>query len=117
MKKEGFLTGVNAIPVLPFISDTKEQLENIVASAKQHGADFIFVGGLTLFGNGPADSKTLYFKFLEKKFPHLLSNYHQLYGDKYFPPFWYQNQLEKLTIELCAKYKIRNRISQSSDRS
>ena len=110
LKQEGFLVGVNAIPVLPFISDTKEELEKIVSSAKQRGADFIFIGGLTLFGNGPADSKTLFYKFLERKFPHLISNYHQLYGDRYFPPRWYQDQLQKLTDELCNKYEIRNTI-------
>ena len=64
LKKEGFLVGVNAIPVLPFISDTEEELEKIIAAAKDHHADYILVGGLTLFGNEKADSKTLYYKFL-----------------------------------------------------
>ena len=110
LKQEGFFVGVNAIPVLPFISDTKEELEKIISSAKEAEADFVFVGGLTLFGNGVADSKTLYFKFLERKFPHLISSYEQLYGDKFYPPYWHQNQLKKLTDELCAKYQIRNSV-------
>lgn len=63
LKQEGFLVGVNAIPVLPFISDTDEELEKIISAAKQYHADYILVGGLTLFGNEKADSKTLYINF------------------------------------------------------
>jgi DNA repair photolyase len=48
LKEEGFLVGVNAIPVLPFISDTEQELEKIIAAAKEHHADYILVGGLTL---------------------------------------------------------------------
>ncbi|HYV91868.1 MAG TPA: radical SAM protein [Chitinophagales bacterium] len=110
LKTHGFLCGVNAIPVLPFISDTEEGLEQIISSAKQHDADYILVGGLTLFGNNPADSKTLYFKFIERKFHHLISSYHQLYGEKFFPPWWYQEQLQQRVSQLCKKYKIRNSI-------
>jgi len=42
-------------------------------------ADFIFVDALTLFGNKPADSKVLYYKFLRKHYPKLLSKYKSLY--------------------------------------
>jgi DNA repair photolyase len=58
-KEEGFLTGVCYIPVLPFISDTEEQLDKMIKTAKDYGADYVLVGALTLFGNGPADCKTL----------------------------------------------------------
>jgi DNA repair photolyase len=34
LKAEGFLTGVNAMPLLPFISDTEEELEKLIAAAK-----------------------------------------------------------------------------------
>jgi DNA repair photolyase len=110
LKQHGFICGVNAIPVLPFISDTEEELEKIFMATKQHNADYILVGGLTLFGNNPADSKTLYFKFIERNFPHLISSYHQLYGEEFFPPWWYQEQLQERVDHLCRKYKIRNSI-------
>lgn len=110
LKGEGFFAGVNAIPVLPFISDTEQELAKIFASAKEHHADFVFTGGLTLFGNDAADSKTLYYKFLGRKFPHLIAGYHQLYRDKFYPPFWYQQELEQRANSLCTKYGIRNMI-------
>jgi DNA repair photolyase len=39
LKANGFLVGVNAIPILPFISDTEEELEKIIMAAKAYGAD------------------------------------------------------------------------------
>ncbi|NJO25975.1 MAG: hypothetical protein HC867_09760 [Bacteroidia bacterium] len=110
LKNEGFLTGVNAIPVLPFISDTEEELEKIIASAKQHEADYVLVGSLTLFGNGVADSKTLYYKFLKKHYPSFIEEYNKLYGDKFYTPFSYQHQLKEKANRICKKYEIRNSI-------
>jgi DNA repair photolyase len=110
LKKEGFLVGVNAIPVLPFISDTEEYLEKIIAAAKEYEADYILVGGLTLFGKEKADSKTLFYKFLERYDASLLPKYQQLYGENFYVSFQYQNQLKERTDKLCKKYNIRNSI-------
>jgi DNA repair photolyase len=110
LKQEGFLVGVNAIPVLPFISDTGEELEKIIASAKKYEADYILVGGLTLFGNGTADSKTLFYKFLERYDASLLPKYQQLYGDNFYVSFHYQDELKDRANKLCKKYNIRTQI-------
>ncbi|MBI5857413.1 MAG: radical SAM protein [Sphingobacteriales bacterium] len=110
LKQEGFLAGVNAIPVLPYISDPDPELEEIIVAAKESGADYILVGGLTLFGNGIADSKTLYYKFLERYDASLLSKYRALYGENFYTPFSYQNQLKEKAERLCRKYKIRSNI-------
>ncbi len=110
LKNEGFLVGVNAIPVLPFISDTEEELEKIIIAAKDHDADYILVGGLTLFGNTPADSKTLFYRFLERYDRSLLEKYDQLYGKTYYVPFSYQQQLNQKVEKFCKKHQIRNSI-------
>lgn len=110
LKQEGFLVGVNAIPVLPFISDTEDELEKIIKAAKEHDADYILVGGLTLFGNGVADSKTLFYKFLERYDASLLPKYQQLYGANYYVSFQYQNELKRKAESLSRKYNIRNSV-------
>lgn len=110
LKQEGFLAGVNAIPVLPFLSDTEEELEKIISGAKESDADYILVGGLTLFGNGTSDSKTLFYKFLERYDTSLLSKYQHLYGSNFYTPFSYQNQLKEKAERLCRKHQIRNSI-------
>jgi DNA repair photolyase len=110
LKEEGFLTGVNAIPLLPFISDSEEELEKIITAAKQALADYVLVGGLTLFGSQPADSKTLYFSFLKRYDPLLIPKYEKLYGTNFFPPKHYQEELKEKSERLCAKHGIRTTI-------
>ena len=109
-KNAGFLCGVNAIPLLPFISDTNEELEKIIAAAKQYGADYILVGGLTLFGSEERDSKQLYFRFLRDHYPHLLEKYEKMYGSVYYPSWQYQDDLKRRTELICKKYQIKTSI-------
>ena len=104
----GFLVGVNAIPILPYISDTDHELEEIISAAKKHNAHYVLVGGLTLFGKEPADSKTLYYQFLESNYPELVGAYNELYGNKYYPPRHYQDRLKQRADRLCSRYQIRN---------
>ncbi len=110
LKQHGFLTGVNAIPLLPFISDTEEEMEKMILAAKEHNADHILIGGLTLFGSGIADSKTLFYKFLERYDASLLPKYQQLYGSNFYTPFKFQDQLKEKATRLCKKHNIRNSI-------
>lgn len=110
LKGHGFLAGINAIPTLPFISDTEEELEKTILAAKQAGADYILFGGLTLFGSQPADSKTLYFQFLKRCYPSLIDKYQQMYGNNFFPHKYYLEELSKKTKKLCAKHQIRTSI-------
>lgn len=110
LKEQGFLTGVNAIPLLPYISDTAQAMEAVISSAKEHEADYILAGGLTLFGNNAADSKTLYYRFLEKYNPSLIAAYDKLYGNYFYTPRQYQLDLKERADTLCRKYNIRNSI-------
>jgi len=106
----GFLCGVNAMPLLPFITDTDEELERIIVAAKQYGANYIIIAGLTLFGNDERDSKQLVFRFLRSNYPDLVEKYEKMYGSVYYPSWQYQQQLKKRADALCEKYKIRNSI-------
>ena len=106
----GFLCGVNAMPLLPYISDTEEEIEKIVAAAKQYGANYILIAGLTLFGNDERDSKQLVFIFLRNNYPYLLEKYEKMYGSVYYSSWQYQQELKKRGDALCEKYKIKNSI-------
>ena len=109
-REEGFLTGVCYIPTLPFISDAEEQLDEMIKTAKDYGADYVLVGALTLFGNRPADCKTLYYKFLERYFPELIPKYKSLFKNSFQPTKEYQKELQERSIRICNKYKIKHRI-------
>lgn len=110
LNNEGFLTGVNAMPLLPYISDTADEMEKIFAAAKEHGAQYIYPAGLTLFGNGPSDSKTLVFKFLERYNASLLPRYRQLYNRSSYTAYLYHDQLKKNAAHLHQKYNIHSHI-------
>ena len=106
----GFFCGVNAMPLLPFITDTDEELEKIISAAKAHSAHYILIAGLTLFGNDERDSKQLVFKFLKNNYPALREAYEKMYGSVHYPSWQYQQQLKKRAEVLCKKYKIKNSI-------
>lgn len=105
-KEAGFLVGANFIPVLPFLSDSDEQIGEMIKTAKDYGADFVFVGGLTLFGKGPTDCKTLYYKALEDHFPMLVPKYESLFRIFFAPPREYQMELDKKSRRMCEKYQM-----------
>ena len=110
LRAEGLFAGINAIPLLPYISDDGEQLESIIVAAKAHDASFILTGGLTLFGNGVADSKTLYYKFLQRYNASLIPVYDDLYSNNFYTPWQYQNALQQRAAALCGKHNIKNSI-------
>lgn len=110
LRDEGLLAGVSYIPVLPFISDTEEQLDNMIKVAKRYNAAYIFVGALTLFGNKPSDCKTRYYKFLEKYYPTLIPEYKKLFRVFTQPPRKYQLKLEQIAKKLCEKYGVKYKL-------
>ena len=106
VKEEGFCAGVAYIPVLPFISDSDEHLDEMVRVAKEFQADYVFVGALTLHGV----VKELYYKVLGKHFPELLPGYRRLFKNFSQPGRAYQFRLKKRARRLCEKYGVRYRI-------
>jgi DNA repair photolyase len=109
-KDNGFMVGVNFIPALPLITDSAERIEEMVIAAKNYGADYIFIGSLTLFGNAPPDSKTLYYKFLERTHPSLLPEYQRLYGEYFSLPRGYLKKTSALALQLCEKWEMKTGI-------
>ena len=110
LKEEGFLVGVNLMPVLPFLSDSEENLDKMIKEIKYYGADFVMVGGLTLFGDKSTDCKVRYFEILEKYFPEILDETKNLFKNSFAPPRHYQMALSKRFERLCKKYCIKSSI-------
>lgn len=106
----GFKVGVINMPVLPFLSDSDESLEAMLKSAKEHGASYVMFAGLTLFGDGPEDCRTLYYKFLEDNYPELIPEYQKLFRNSSYPSSAYQRDLSKRAKKISAKYGIKTGI-------
>ncbi|GAA5035774.1 radical SAM protein [Marivirga lumbricoides] len=108
--KEGFHTGISMMPLLPFISDTTEHLENLFSTFKRCDVNYILPATLTLYGNGAADSKVLVLNAIAKHFPHLRSKYEKYFQYGSQMPEYYKNAFSRKMKELSVKYKISNTI-------
>ena len=106
----GLMAGASFIPVLPHLSDSEKQLEQMIKTAKAYKAQFVFVGALTLFGNKPGFSKYMYYKVLEKRFPDLVPKYKSLYRIFPMPSTEYQKKLERKAEKICKRLGIKYKI-------
>ncbi|MBT3272628.1 MAG: hypothetical protein HN368_05705 [Spirochaetales bacterium] len=77
-KKAGCRTGVLAMPLLPSISDTDENLHALFRKLVDAEVDFVMPAGLTL---RPGRQKDFFVKTIKDSHPHLLDEYRHLYGE------------------------------------
>ena len=99
-------TGVNLLPIVPFLEDSDENLEAIVRSAHEVKADSITFGGLTLRDQAP-----FFFQKIKEKYPDLVGKFHQLYQGGYVPKDNdYMVKINEKMVQLCKKYSVSYRI-------
>ncbi len=110
--ENGFLSGVSLMPLLPFISDTGENLELMFSRFQEIGSKYVFPATLTLYGDGKADSKTLVMKAIKNHYPHLVNKYEKYFDGSNELPGYYKNAFLIKMKELSEKYKLPDRIVQ-----
>ena len=103
VKDQGFHCGIAFMPLLPYISDSKDAMEEMVKTARELNADYVFFGDLTLYGAG----KELYFKVLEQHFPDLVPKYKALYMGKPYASKRYRANLYRIAKKLCEKHGVK----------
>jgi DNA repair photolyase len=102
----GLRVGVSCSPVVPGITDSPQDLESLVRTAAEAGADHLFANPLFL----KPCSAAVFLPFLEENFPHLAENYRQRYAGRAFLPPAYGKRLAQLIGRFKEKYNIaRNR--------
>lgn len=106
----GFTTGVSLMPLLPFITDTKEHLEEMYAAFSKANAHYVFAATLTLFGNEKHDSKQLMLRAIEKYYPHLSEKYKNWFNKSDCMPAYYRDAFYKKSLTLCKQFGLRNKI-------
>jgi len=101
-------TGVLMMPILPFIEDTKENIEAIVSQAAESGASYI----LPWFGMSLRSGQREYFYAkLDELFPGLRAKYEIRYGEQYQCHVPHAQELYQYFNELCMKYGIAKKMS------
>ncbi|MDN5204832.1 radical SAM protein [Fulvivirgaceae bacterium BMA10] len=108
--------GALVIPVVPFLTDSDIQLEDVVRSVKDSGADFLLFGGAMTMRNLQA---SWYLKHIQKSYPELMHKYETLYNfshnnDTYqgnlVPQASYLLSNHRKLIKLCKDYELPVRI-------
>ena len=107
LAEKGIYTGVTLMPILPFINDTKENIETIVKRAKESGASYILpMFGLTL----RKGSREYFYKALDYHFAGIKEKYQSCFKEQYecFTPNY--KVLNDTFEELCSKFGIDKRM-------
>lgn len=103
LSQAGIYTGVLVTPVLPFITDTPENIRGLVRKAYESGAKFIYAQfGMTLRDR----QRTYYYEKLEQSFPGLVAQYKKTYGATYGCTSPRCKELSFLFAEECEKYGL-----------
>jgi DNA repair photolyase len=101
LAKEGVLTGITAMPILPFIEDNDDNLKAIVERAKDSGANYILFGlGVSLRDR----QRDYFYNKLDAYFPGIKQKYEKVYGLKYWCNSPEYDRLKKTVQNLCVKY-------------
>jgi DNA repair photolyase len=96
LRKSNVRAGVIASPVLPCLTDTRENLVAVARAAKAAGATHFGAGLLFLRG----DTKTTYFEFLKQHFPALVKPYQAAYRHQTRLTGRYPERLERMLEEI-----------------
>lgn len=103
LSNAGIYTGVLMTPILPYITDTEDNIRGIVRNAAESGAKFIYGGmGVTLREN----QRIYYYEWLDRFYPGMRIRYKEKYGDMYYCESEKAAYLRKIFYEECKNARI-----------
>jgi len=108
-KKEGIACGMFLLPIIPFITDKYEVMEDTIQKASETGVDFIIFGGMTL---KDGKQREHFLKTLNENYPELITEYHHIYrGNKWGNAIDEYYASINTTFDIMArKYKMPKRV-------
>jgi DNA repair photolyase len=101
---------VNAMPILPAITDEPEALDDLARRAAEAGAKSIYGNVLFLMPS----AMSFFMPFLEQEFPQLAARYRRLYSRSAYLSGDYKDRMMKLMADLRAKHGLNQRGERSS---
>jgi len=109
VKEAGIQTGVNMMPLVPFLCDSLESIERVVMAAEDSGADHILFSGMTMRD----DQAQWYLRRLGERYPDLVGPTLELYGSdtdhldgfsgNYNPSGVYYADINKKVLGICER--------------
>ncbi|MDR1201748.1 MAG: radical SAM protein [Tannerellaceae bacterium] len=102
LSDKGLFTGVLLTPIIPFITDTEENIKQIVRLSYENGAKFVWsMGGVTLRAN----QRIYFYDKLDRHFPGLKSRYVNTFANNYVCNSLNKNLVNTIKVE-CNKYGL-----------
>ncbi len=105
LREANIRAGVNIAPVLPDITDTRENLSAVIAAARDAGATHVFANTLFLKDS----TRERFLTFLREHFPHLVARYVRRYARSAFVERPYKDRLMRLMDELKREHGLPDR--------
>lgn len=107
LSRNGIYTGIVLTPVLPFLTDTPQNISRIVEKAKAAGAKYILAWmGMTL----RQGQREYFYQKLDEDFPGIKEKYIARYADSYSCPVPAAKSLYRLLGKLCNENQIATQI-------
>lgn len=104
----GVRAGINCAPVLPGLTDSPADLEELAKAAAGAGAAFVFANPLFL----KPCAERVFMPFLRQHFPKLVSSYQKRFAGKAFLPREYQQRIAALMRKYREKWGVGERFLQ-----
>ena len=101
----GIAVGVNAMPILPGMTDGEADLDRLFRAARDAGAQWIAANVLFLM---PTSWRSM-LAFLDEKFPKLARQYRDLFSGYGDAPEGYRKEISQRVEQLRRKYGLRSR--------
>lgn len=102
VREAGLNCSVFLMPILPYLTDSREHLELALRQAKEAGAGSVLYTALHL----RPFVKEWFLLWLEREHPELIGRYQQLYGDKAYAPSGYRKWLAARIKPLIRRYGL-----------
>lgn len=101
LHEAGIAVGVAAIPLLPYISDHEKDIEELIKTIAESGADYVIVDML----NFREEARGRFMEFLKSYDPNLIQKYEELYQTKYCDKN-YVKGIRKKANKFIKKYNV-----------
>jgi DNA repair photolyase len=109
-KARGIACGMFLMPVVPFLTDSAEEIERSIEAASENGLDYVVCAGMTL---KPGRQEEYFLEAVGKRDPGLPERFRALYaqaGEYGWPGKDYASALSRRFFNACRKHKMPMRI-------
>lgn len=103
LSKNGIITGVFIDPVIPYITDTKENVREMVKKAKYYGASYIYLSTQVTMADG---QREYFYKKAELYYPGISEKYETKFKKYYYCRSPYAQTLWNTFVEECERENI-----------